>query len=68
MKIDPTCDVRNDCNATQSPVRLHHVTMPTERLLQVIERQLGDLVPQADRYADTWLGQMRKRITTRRGM
>jgi hypothetical protein len=22
--------------------------MPTERLLQVIERQLGDLVPQAD--------------------
>jgi hypothetical protein len=48
MKIDPTCDVRNDCNATQSPVRLHHVTMPTERLLQVIERQLGDLVPQAD--------------------
>jgi hypothetical protein len=49
MKIDPTCAVRNDCNATRSPVRLHHVTMPTERLLQVIERQLGDLVPQADR-------------------
>ena len=53
MKIDPTCAVRNDCNATRSPVRLHHVTMPTERLLQVIERQLGDLVPQADPLAVT---------------
>jgi hypothetical protein len=27
------------------------------------------VVPEADdRYADTWLGQMRKRMTTRRGM
>ena len=68
MKIDPTCAVRNDCNTIRSPVRLHHVTIPTERLLEVIERQLGDLVPQPDRYADTWLGQMRKPMTTRRGM
>src|SRR5215211_1158564 len=43
MKIDLTCAVRNDCNATRSPVRLHHVTMPAERLQQVIECQRGDV-------------------------
>jgi hypothetical protein len=43
MKIDLTCAVRNHCNATRSPIRLHHVTMPAERLQQVIERHPGDV-------------------------
>jgi hypothetical protein len=43
MNIDLARAVRNECNATRPPVRLHHVTMPTERLQQVIERQLGDI-------------------------
>ena len=32
MDIDLACAVRNECNATRSPVRLHRVTMPAERL------------------------------------
>ena len=43
MNIDLTCAVRNECNATRSPVRLHPVTMPAEPLQQVIERQMGDV-------------------------
>ena len=43
MNIDLACAVRNECNATRSPVRLHRVTMPTERLQQVIERHLSDI-------------------------
>ena len=42
MKIDLAC-ARNECNATRSPIRLHHVTMPAERLQQVIERHPGDV-------------------------
>jgi len=43
MNIDLACAARNECNATRSPVRLHPVTMPAERLQQVIERHLGDI-------------------------
>jgi hypothetical protein len=43
MDIDLACAVRNECNATRSPVRLHRVTMPAERLQQVFERHLGDI-------------------------
>ena len=39
MNIDLACAVGNECNA----VRLHRVTMPAERLQQVIERHLGDI-------------------------
>jgi hypothetical protein len=34
MNIDLACAARNECNATRSPVRLHPVTMPAERLQQ----------------------------------
>jgi hypothetical protein len=43
MNIDLACAVRNECNATRSPVRLHPAAMPAERLKQVIERHLGDI-------------------------
>lgn len=43
MDIDSVCAVRNECNATRSPIRLHRVTMPAERLQQVFERHLGDI-------------------------
>ena len=43
MNIDLACAARNECNATPTPVRLHPVTMPAERLQQVIERHLGDI-------------------------
>ena len=42
MKIDLAC-AGNECNATRSPIRLHHVTMPAERLQQVIERHPRDV-------------------------
>jgi hypothetical protein len=42
MKIDLAC-AGNECNATRSPIRLHHETMPAERLQQVIERHPGDV-------------------------
>ena len=41
MKIDLAC-AGNECNATRSPIRLHHVTMLAERLQKVIERYTGD--------------------------
>jgi hypothetical protein len=43
MNIDLACAAGNECNATRSPVRHHPVTMPAERLQQVIERHLGDI-------------------------
>ena len=43
MNIDLACAAPNECNATRSPVRLHPVTMPAERLQQVIQRYLGDI-------------------------
>jgi hypothetical protein len=43
VNIDLASAVRNKCNATRSPVRLHPVTMPAESLQQVIERHLCDI-------------------------
>jgi hypothetical protein len=43
MKIDLACAAGNECNAARSPVRLHPVTMPAERLQQVIECHLDDI-------------------------
>jgi len=52
MDIDLACAVRNECNATRSPVRLHRVTMPAERLQQVFEiigkRAQGKTCPAID--------------------
>jgi hypothetical protein len=42
MKIYLAC-AGNQCNATRSPIRLRQVTMPAERLQQVIERQPRDV-------------------------
>jgi hypothetical protein len=43
VNIDLACAVRNECNASWSPVRFHPVTMSAESLQQVIERHLGDV-------------------------
>ena len=63
---DEACAVRNKCNATLSPARLHPVTMPAvERLQPVIERRLGDIDGEIEvavdppTYGVTWLRRSR---------
>ena len=62
---DEACAVRNKCNATLSPARLHPVTMPDERLQPVIERRLGDIDGEIEvavdppTYGVTWLRRSR---------